>query len=130
MTLPTTPTARPRRRPAPTGVPSGNGKSHGPQPAIRRSRGAVDRLGEARSRLLLEAAEALRDGNFSVRLPTYWEGIDGQIAGAFNQALSLEDRISREVARLSGTVGKEGRLRQRSEVTRAAREVGTEGKLG
>ena len=48
--------------------------------------------------------------------PLDWEGIDGRIAEAFNQALSHEDRITREVTRLSITVGKEGRLRQRMSV--------------
>ena len=51
-----------------------------------------------------------------MRLPTHWEGIDGRIAEAFNEALSHEDRITREVTRLSVTVGKEGRLRQRMSV--------------
>src|SRR4029077_6833375 len=41
------------------------------------------------------------------------EGIDGQIAAAFNQALSHEDQLSREVERLSRIVGREGRLTQR-----------------
>ncbi len=35
------------------------------------------------------------------------------IADAFNQTIAHEDRISRDVARLSVTVGKEGRLGQR-----------------
>jgi HAMP domain-containing protein/signal transduction histidine kinase/DNA-binding response OmpR family regulator len=71
---------------------------------------------EARSRQLLAALVAFRDGDFSVRLPTEWEGTDGRIAEAFNQALGHEDRISREVSRLSTTVGKEGRLKQRMSV--------------
>ena len=37
----------------------------------------------------------------------------GQIAEAFNQTIAQEDRITKEVARLSVTVGKEGRLKQR-----------------
>ncbi|HKD28160.1 MAG TPA: chemotaxis protein, partial [Xanthobacteraceae bacterium] len=51
-----------------------------------------------------------------MRLPSDWEGIDGQIAAAFNQALSHEERISREMAQLSRTVGREGRLKQRMSV--------------
>jgi HAMP domain-containing protein/signal transduction histidine kinase/CheY-like chemotaxis protein len=68
---------------------------------------------EHRSRRILAALIALRDGDFSVRLPTEWAGIDGRIAEAFNQAIGHEDRIAREVARLSVTVGKEGRIKQR-----------------
>src|SRR5215468_6222068 len=71
---------------------------------------------EARSRRILAAMVAFRDGNFSVRLPSDWDGIDGRIAAAFNQALSHEDQLSREMARLSRAVGREGRLRQRMSV--------------
>ena len=39
--------------------------------------------------------------------------IDGRIAEAFNQTIGHEEIISREVRRLSVTVGKEGRLKQR-----------------
>src|SRR5205823_1244238 len=59
---------------------------------------------------------AFRDGDFAVRLPTHWAGIDGRIAEAFNQALAQEQRITHEVRRLSTTVGKEGRLKQRMSV--------------
>ena len=68
---------------------------------------------EARSRQLLTAIVAFRDGNFSVRLPADWAGIDGRIAEAFNQTIDHEERLSQEVTRLSVTVGKEGRLKQR-----------------
>src|ERR1700689_773309 len=81
------------------------------------SDGKGNGLGEdvaaARSRQLLMAMMAFRDGDFSVRLPADWPGMDGRIAEAFNQSLAHEGRISREVARLSVTVGKEGRLKQR-----------------
>src|SRR5258707_993250 len=71
---------------------------------------------ETRSRRMLATMVAFRDGNFSVRLPSDWEEIDGQIAAAFNQALSHEDQLSREVERLSRIVGREGRLTQRMSV--------------
>ena len=73
-------------------------------------------LAETRAQQLLAAVVAFRDGDFSVRLPAGWTGTDGQIAEAFNRALSHEDRIAREVSRLSVTVGKEGRLTQRMSV--------------
>jgi signal transduction histidine kinase/HAMP domain-containing protein len=56
---------------------------------------------------------AFRDGNFSVRLPADWDGMDGQIAAAFNQAISQEDQLRREVSRLSRAIGHEGRLKER-----------------
>jgi CheY-like chemotaxis protein len=76
----------------------------------------ADAPAEARSRQMLASMLAFRDGNFSVRLPSEWDGIDGQIAAAFNQAISYEDRLSREVERLGRTVGREGRLKQRMSV--------------
>ena len=71
---------------------------------------------EARSRQLLSAIMGFRDGDFSVRLPADWAGTDGRIAEAFNQVIAHEDRIAQEVTRLSVTVGKEGRLKQRMSV--------------
>ena len=56
---------------------------------------------EARLRQMLASMLAFRDGNFFARLPSDWGGIDGQIAAAFNQAISYEDQLSREVERLS-----------------------------
>jgi methyl-accepting chemotaxis protein len=70
----------------------------------------------AHSVQFLAAVRALRDGDFSVRLPVGWAGTDGQIAEAFNQAVAHQDRITREVTRLSTAVGKEGRLKQRMSV--------------
>src|SRR5215471_7452901 len=75
---------------------------------------------EPRSKRILAAMVAFRDGNFYVRLPSDWEGIDGRIAAAFNQTVSHEDHLSREMARLSGTVGREGRLKQRMSVPGAS----------
>jgi HAMP domain-containing protein/two-component sensor histidine kinase len=74
---------------------------------------------EARSKRILAAMVAFRDGNFSARLPSDWEGVDGQIAAAFNQAVSHEDQLSHEIARLRRTVGREGLLRQRMSVPMA-----------
>jgi HAMP domain-containing protein/signal transduction histidine kinase/DNA-binding response OmpR family regulator len=96
-----TTTSRDRKKYSP--ARSGNGKS------VKLDEDAAG----ARSRHLLTAMMAFRDGDFSVRLPADWPGMDGRIAEAFNQSLAHEGRISREVARLSVTVGKEGRLKQR-----------------
>ena len=90
--------ARPRKKPA---AHFTNGNSR------------LNETPEGRSLQFLEAVRALRDGDFSVRLPVGWAGTDGQIAEAFNQALAHQDRITREVSRLSLAVGKEGRLKQR-----------------
>ncbi|MDZ4856849.1 MAG: hypothetical protein SGJ26_18680, partial [Nitrospirota bacterium] len=56
---------------------------------------------------------AFRDGVFVVRLPVDWSGMDGRIAETFNQTIAQKQRLSSEITRLSVTVGREGRLRQR-----------------
>ncbi len=102
-------TTLPSRKKSPSEAVLGNGKP------LRRRAGDVpakDSL-DAHSRLILATIVAFRDGDFSVRLPADWTGIDGQIAEAFNQTIAQEERISKEVTRLSETVGKEGRLKQR-----------------
>src|ERR1700689_1532921 len=89
---------------------SGNGK-----PRKRDLRSSTNNS-EARSQMLLAAMLAFRDGDFSWRLPSDWADAEGRIAEAFNQTIAQEDRISTEVARLSETVGRDGRLRQRMSV--------------
>src|SRR5262245_61824503 len=76
------------------------------------STGGQDGRDESLNRIL-SAVVAFRDGDFSVRLPLNWPGIEGRIAEAFNQTIAQEERIANEVTRLSVTVGKEGRLKQR-----------------
>src|SRR6188768_2439306 len=68
---------------------------------------------ESQLRQILTALVAFRDGDFSARLPADWGGIDGRIADAFNQTIAQEDRIAREISRVTVMVGKEGRLKQR-----------------
>jgi PAS domain S-box-containing protein len=81
---------------------------------------------EAQSRLILAAIMAFRDGDFSVRLPGDWTGTDAQIAEAFNQIIAQKERGLKEVTRLSETVGKEGRLRQRMSLPGAVGAWATE----
>ncbi len=86
---------------------------NGDRALLLEDRAQAEKLAEARSRQILKAIVAFRDGDFSVRLPADWPGIEGRIAEAFNQTIGREEVISREVRRLSATVGKEGRLKQR-----------------
>src|SRR5215470_16383920 len=67
-------------------------------------------------RQLLEALIALRDGRFEVRLPSDLTGVSGKIADAFNDIAGVSERRARETARVSRTVGKEGKLKQRMNV--------------
>jgi signal transduction histidine kinase/DNA-binding response OmpR family regulator len=67
-------------------------------------------------RQLLTALTALRRGEFSVRLPIDYQGIDGKIADAFNDVVELNDRLAKELERLSRVVGKEGKIAQRASI--------------
>src|SRR5262249_35998293 len=62
---------------------------------------------------LLSALTALKKGKPGVRLPVEWTGVAGKVADAFNEVMELNERMARELARLSRVVGKEGKLRQR-----------------
>ncbi|MGH7222593.1 MAG: hybrid sensor histidine kinase/response regulator, partial [Gemmataceae bacterium] len=63
---------------------------------------------------LLTALTALKNGDFSVRLPLDWNGIAGKVADAFNEVVERNERMARELDRLSRVVGKEGRIGQRA----------------
>ena len=65
-------------------------------------------------RQLLKSLVALKQGDFSVRLPSDWTDIDGKIADAFNEILDLKRHTVRELDRLSRMVGKDGKLSQRA----------------
>ncbi len=66
------------------------------------------------STALLGALTALKKGDFSVRLPLDWTGIGGRVADTFNEVTELNERMARELERLSRVVGKEGRISQRA----------------
>src|SRR6187397_2032812 len=67
---------------------------------------------------LLRALQAVRDGDFSARLPGDWTGLDGKIADTFNDIVSTNARISQELARVGELVGRKGLTRQRIKLDR------------
>ncbi|MGH8772297.1 MAG: HAMP domain-containing protein, partial [Burkholderiales bacterium] len=67
-------------------------------------------------RQLLKAIREFKNGDFSVRLPFDLTGIDGEIALAFNEVVSLTENITNEFVRISDAVGKEGQISQRVRV--------------
>ncbi|HKE44966.1 MAG TPA: HAMP domain-containing protein, partial [Steroidobacteraceae bacterium] len=64
-------------------------------------------------RVLLNALRAVRDGDFSARLPGDWTGLSGKIADTFNEIVTANASLARELARVGETVGKKGGARQR-----------------
>src|SRR5438552_2742580 len=61
----------------------------------------------------------MRDGDFSVRLPSDWTGLDGKIADTFNQIVAASARMASELERVGDVVGKQGLTRQRVKFERA-----------
>src|SRR6266404_5599173 len=64
--------------------------------------------------VLLTALTALKKGNYSVRLPVEWTGAAGKVADTFNEVVELNERMARELERLSRVVGKEGKITHRA----------------
>ena len=77
------------------------------------SRGARD---AEEAQAILNAMLAFRSGDFSVRLPAGWVGLNGKIADAFNDVLAMSERRSEETVRVCRVVGREGKLKQRMRV--------------
>ncbi len=63
---------------------------------------------------VLAALQAMRDGDFSVRLPGDWTGLDGKIADTFNEIVASNQQMAQELHRVGHVVGKEGRTRERT----------------
>jgi len=64
-------------------------------------------------RALLAALQAVADGDFTVRLPGDWEGMEGKIADRFNEIVAANQMMAEEMARVGQVVGREGKTRQR-----------------
>src|SRR5579863_9640585 len=69
-------------------------------------------------RELLRALQAVRDGDFSVRLPSDKTGIAGKVADTFNEIVRSNQQMALELDRVGQTVGKEGKTRHRMTVNR------------
>src|SRR5262245_6938426 len=67
---------------------------------------------------LLRVLQAVRDGDFSVRLPGDRTGLAGKIADTFNDIVTSNEQMARELARVGQVVGKEGKTRQRVSIKR------------
>src|SRR5262249_53632827 len=62
---------------------------------------------------ILHAVQAMRVGDFSVRMAGDRVGIMGKIADTFNEIVANNQRMVRQLERLGQVVGREGRSRQR-----------------
>ena len=59
-----------------------------------------------------------------VRLPDEWTGLGGKIADEFNEVIDLNQRMARELDRLSRVVGKQGKIAERGITRRRGRVLG------
>lgn len=62
---------------------------------------------------ILKALQALRDGNFAVRMPVGPGGSAGEMARVFNEIVETTAAVTAEVARIRAQVGTEGRYSER-----------------
>src|SRR5215471_6984946 len=69
---------------------------------------------ELDKRELLKVLTSLRRGDFSARMSIPQNGIDRKIVEALNDVIELNERMARELGRISNAVGKEGRINQRA----------------
>src|SRR5512144_2023541 len=60
---------------------------------------------------LLRALQAVRDGDFSVRLATDQTGLGGKIADAFNELVSCNQHLCQELERADQIIHKESKKR-------------------
>src|SRR5690242_9515596 len=56
----------------------------------------------------LRVLGAVQRGDFPARMPTEWSGSAGKVAAAFNSIIEANERLEREIRRLSRQVGNEG----------------------
>src|ERR1700716_3227600 len=76
--------------------------------------------------LILASLQTMRDGDFSVRLPVAWVGLEGKIADTFNDIVAANEQMAGELNRVGQAVGKEGKTRER---TRFQQSRGSWGKM-
>src|ERR1700676_4388029 len=62
---------------------------------------------------LLQALQAMRVGDFSVRMAGDQDGVLGKIADTFNEIAAANQRIAQQLERVGEEVGREGKTRQR-----------------
>ena len=63
--------------------------------------------------MMLHALEAMRVGDFSVRLPGGSSGLAGKIADTFNEIVAANQRMAQQLEHVGQVVGREGKTRQR-----------------
>jgi len=81
-----------------------------PIPKTNGQRNAAD----SRLVAILASLQSMRDGDFSVRLPGSWTGLEGKVADTFNEIVAANQQMAQELKRAGLVVGKEGKTRERT----------------
>ena len=100
--------ATPEGLPALTPVSDGDG--HAPE---ANGHGNGHLAGIFDEHALLHALQAMRLGDFSVRLPGDQTGLSGKIADTFNDIVTANERMARQLEEVGHVVGCEGKTRHR-----------------
>src|SRR5260221_6762892 len=74
--------------------------------------GRVVASDELDPRVTLGVLHAVKRGDFSARMPATWTGSAGRGAAALNEIIESNQRLERELKRLSKPVGKEGQIKR------------------
>ncbi len=96
-----------------------NGKPNDGQNAVAAAAAALSSASSDEGldkRQLFAALTALKQGDFSVRLPADLSGLDRSVAEAFNDVVELNQKMTAELERVCRVVGKEGRISQRATI--------------
>ncbi|NDQ56572.1 MAG: response regulator [Acidipila sp.] len=91
----------------------GTGTVHKSKPKTNGDNSVRANISAGELSLILASLQTMRDGDFSVRLPGNWTGVSGKIADTFNDIVSANHDIAKELKRLGQVVGKEGKTRER-----------------
>src|SRR5438128_2195074 len=80
--------------------------------AVKKTTHHMNRTDAIDHKVALRVLEAAERGDFSARMPLDWSGSAGKVAAAFNSIIEANERLEREIRRLSRQVGKEGQVRR------------------
>ncbi len=69
---------------------------------------------------LVEALDAARRGDFSMRLSKRKKGVMGEVAAAYNELVATNERMTGELVRIARIIGREGRMTERASLPGAA----------
>src|SRR5258706_372444 len=64
------------------------------------------------ARVALNVLTAVKRGDFSARMPSGWTGNAGKVASSLNDIIESNQRLEREIRRLTKRVGKEGQVKR------------------